>query len=68
MRCLQLLNPVYAQVHSVLPHGWQEQIDERHLSFKPLPLRNDPFEMKLDSKGMVSIYVNDKKSGNVCIT
>jgi len=54
MCCLQLLNPVYAQVHSVLPHGWQEQIDERHLSFKPLPLRNDPFEIKLDSKGMVS--------------
>jgi hypothetical protein len=55
---LQLINPVYAQVHSVLPQGWQEEIDERHLSFKPLPLINDPFEVKMDSNGMVSFKAN----------
>jgi hypothetical protein len=51
---LQLLNPMYAKVHSMMPAGWEEKIDERHLSFNPLPIRNNPFEIRLDGTGLVS--------------
>ncbi|PNF34468.1 hypothetical protein B7P43_G11248 [Cryptotermes secundus] len=50
---LQLLQPMYAKVHSILPEGWAEEIDDRHLSFNPMPIKSNPFEIRLDSDGLV---------------
>jgi hypothetical protein len=51
---LQLMSPVYAKVHSILPEGWAAEIDQRHLSFNPMPMKSNPFEIRLDSNGLVS--------------
>lgn len=37
----------YAQVHSVLPAGWDSYIPEHQLNYQSLPLSNKPFEVRL---------------------
>ncbi|XP_044741123.1 vitellogenin-like isoform X2 [Chrysoperla carnea] len=59
----QITNPEYAQIHVNLPGGWESEIPQEQLHYKPLPLNNKPFEIELVN-GVVKQVLVEKNIPN----
>nr|AGJ71349.1 vitellogenin [Chrysopa septempunctata]QBC41006.1 Vg1 [Chrysopa pallens] len=53
----QINNPEYAQIHVNLPGGWESEIPQEQLHYKPLRLTNKPFEIELKNGAVKQVLV-----------
>ncbi|CAG9828226.1 unnamed protein product [Diabrotica balteata] len=51
-------NPQYTQIHTNLDDGWQSDVPEEELSWKPLPMSSKPFQIQMENGKIERLIVN----------
>lgn len=59
----KLENAEYAEVNNELSNGWEPEIPEENLNYKPMKMSSEPFEIRLSNETIHSIAV-DKSMTN----
>ncbi|CAG9855084.1 unnamed protein product [Phyllotreta striolata] len=58
-----ITNPKYAQIHDVLPDAWKTQFQDEELNWKPLPMKERPFQIQMKN-GLIDKIVVCKDMKN----
>ncbi|KAF7268464.1 hypothetical protein GWI33_018354 [Rhynchophorus ferrugineus] len=61
----RISDPQYAPIHSHLCDGWDTEVPESQLSYKQLALSGKPFEIGMDSAGLIKNIVVEKEVSNM---
>lgn len=59
----QILNVQYSQVHSYLENGWNSDIRDSEVSYKPLPVCSHPFQIEMKD-GVIRDLIVSKEVSN----
>ncbi|CAG9759825.1 unnamed protein product [Ceutorhynchus assimilis] len=59
----RISEPMYAQIQSHLPDGWKSEVPESQISYKPLALSQNPFQMTLEN-GLIKCLTVEKELTN----
>ncbi|XP_028134499.2 vitellogenin [Diabrotica virgifera virgifera] len=51
-------NPQYTQIHTTLDDGWDAEVPEEELSWKPLPMSSKPFQIQMENGKIEKLILN----------